>query len=115
MRRTVGLTLILLLAGFFSVDRARSESHRIEILKTASVNGVQLKPGVYRLGLNGANEVEIYKGRRLLIKAKVELVPLANAAANSVLQTTSGQLKEIRLEKERVVFADSTRDLQAQH
>lgn len=114
MRKTIGISLILLLAGFFAVDTARSEHHRIEILKTASVSGIQLKPGVYRLGLNGTNEAEIFKGHRLLVKTEIKLVPLANASANSVLQTTDGALKEIRLEKERVVFVDSNNVLQAQ-
>jgi hypothetical protein len=114
MKRITGLTLILLLTGFFFVDQARSENHRIEILKTASVNGIQLKPGVYRLDLNGTNEAEIYKGRNLLVRAKVELVPLANAAPNSVLQTSTGALKEIRLNKARIVFVDSSNRRQAE-
>jgi hypothetical protein len=113
MKSIISLTLILLFVGLFCVDTARSENHRIEILRTASLNGVQLKPGVYRLSLNGANEAEIYKGRNLLVTSEVELVPLANASPNSVVQTNTGQLKEIRLSKERILFVDSSKEVQA--
>lgn len=114
MKKIIGLILVLLLAEVLFVDIARSENHRIEILKTASLNGVQLKPGVYRLDFNGTDEVKIFRGRKLLVTAGIELVPLANASPNSIVQASTGELKEIRLSKQRVVFNGPLPNVQAQ-
>jgi hypothetical protein len=113
MKRIIGLTLALFLMGLFFVDTARSENHKFKVTLTTSLNGVELKPGTYRLNLNGENEAQIYKGRKLLVTAEVETVPLAKATPNSLVQKTTGELKEIRLEKERIVFLDTPQDLQA--
>ena len=113
MKKKIGLVLILLLAGFFFIDSTFAESHRIKIIKKASLDGVQLKPGVYRLRVNGTNEAEIYKGGKLLVAAKIEVAPLATATPNSIAQTRTGELKEIRLKTERIVLIDFPQSVQA--
>lgn len=103
---TVLVTLILL-SGFLSVTLL-AESHQIEVLREVRINGVQLKPGIYRLTLNGDNSAEFHKGRRLVVKAQVETAPLAGATPNSISQSKEGQLLEIRLGKQKVVFVETS-------
>lgn len=112
MKRIVGLTLLLLLVGLY-FDTTCAETHRLKLLKSASINAFQLAPGQYKLILNGAQEVEIYDGRKLVATAKFEMVPLGGALPNTVLQTETGELKEIRFKKTRIVFKGSVNKVHA--
>ena len=84
-----------------------ADSHRVEFASAAQFNGVQIEPGKYKLVLNGEQTAELWDGKQLLLKAKVEVVPLAGATPQSVSTNGDGSLKEIRLKKERVVFLES--------
>ncbi len=75
-----------------------------QLYRTREINGIQLERGSYELRLNGNNEAEIYRNRKLITKATVEVRPLKKGtAANSVL-TNSDVIVEIRMKKEVVVF-----------
>lgn len=102
---TILVTLILV-SGLATVE-ILAENHQIEVLRTVQINGVKLKPGTYRISLNGDKMAELYKGRRLVTKAVVETAPLAGSTPNSISQSSSGQLLEIRLNDQKVVFVDS--------
>ncbi len=75
-----------------------------QLTRTRVVNGIQLEHGSYELRLNGNNEAEIYRNRKLITKATVEVRPLKRGTdANSIL-TKSDVIVEIRMKKEVVVF-----------
>ena len=75
-----------------------------QLTRTRVVNGIQLERGSYELRLNGNNEAEIYRNRKLITKATVEVRPLKRGTdANSIL-TKSDVIVEIRMKKEVVVF-----------
>jgi len=101
------LVALILVGGFLFVDLL-AESHQIEVLRAVQINGVSLKPGKYKLTLNGDSIAEVHKGRRLVVKGQVETAPLAGATPNSIRQTLGGQLLEIRLSDQKVRFVEST-------
>ncbi len=75
-----------------------------QLYRTRVINGTQLKRGSYELRLNGNNEAEIYRNRKLITTATVEVRPLEKGTdANSIL-TNSDVIVEIRMKKEVVVF-----------
>jgi ABC-type cobalamin transport system ATPase subunit len=102
---TLGICLVL--TSTFLATTLLAESHRIELIRPGEIGGQQLKAGKYKLVLNGQGTAEIYRGRKLLAKASVEVLPLGDRIPRSISQTQDGELKEIRLKKERVVFIES--------
>lgn len=79
-----------------------------QLYRTREINGTQLKRGSYELRLNGNNEAEIYRNRKLITTATVEVHPLKKGTdANSIL-TKSDVIVEIRMKKEVVVFNASS-------
>ena len=107
MNKEQATTLIALLTLTLLMGVAFSSAHRVEIMRAATVNGVELKPGNYQLSVADGNTAEIYKGKKLLVRAKVEILPLAGATPGSVTQGADGKVREIRLKSEKVVFVDS--------
>lgn len=107
MNRKIAKALIALITVALLMGIAFSSSHKVEILRAATVNGVELKPGDYKLSMVDDQTAEIYRGKRLIVKAKVEVQPLAGATPGSVTQGTDGKVKEIRLKNEKVVFVDA--------
>lgn len=107
MRKVSTLAICLVLVNSFLATTLVAESHRIELIRPGEIGGQELKVGQYKLVLSGQGLAEIYRGRKLLVKAKVEVLPLGDAIPRSISQTQDGELKEIRLKKERVVFVDS--------
>ncbi len=79
-----------------------------QLYHTRVINGTQLERGSYELRLNGNNEAEIYRNRKLITTATVEVRPLKKGIpANSIL-TNSDVIVEIRMKKEVVVFLNET-------
>ncbi len=107
MSKKMFVVLIALFSLTLIMGVAFSAVHRVEILRSASINGVDLKPGNYALAVVDENTAEIYKGKKLLVKAKIEVVPLAGATPGSVSQGVDGKVREIRLKEEKVVFVDA--------
>ena len=107
MKKNLATLSIVLLILTLLVSVAFSAGHRVEILRSANVNGVELKPGNYKLTMTDEKTAEIYKGKKLMVTAHVELVPLGNATPGSVAQGVDGKVREIRLKQEKVVFVDS--------
>ena len=107
VRKLSTLAICLVLASTFLPTSVLAESHRIELIRPGEIDGQELKAGQYKLVLTGQGTAEIYRGRKLLVKAKVEVLPLGDRIPSSINQTQNGELKEIRLKKERVVFIES--------
>jgi hypothetical protein len=87
--------------------------HRFKLLKPGQVNGVDLKVGQYELVLDGQGLGEIYLGKKLVVEAQVEVLPIGSALKQSVSQNRDGKIREIRLKNERVVFVDSAAGAQS--
>jgi len=100
------LSLLVLLVSTLLVATVFADSHRIELLKAGTINSVKLDAGQYQLVLNDQNEAEIYHRKKLLVTAKVEVLPLGSGTPGSISQSRDGAVKEIRLKQERVVFVD---------
>ena len=107
MNRNLGTSLIALIALTLLVGVVFGSTHRVEIMRVANVNGVELKPGNYQVSLTDENTAEIYKGKKLLVRAKVEIQPLGAETPGSVTQGVDGKVKEIRLKDEKIVFVGS--------
>ena len=107
MKKLTSIALVVLIACVLTSGVALGKSHKVEFLVKAVINGVEISPGKYKLEVNGDNMAEIYKGKDLLVSAKVEILPLGKAYPNSVSQKSDGRVTEIRLKKERVVFGES--------
>jgi len=99
--------LVALVSLIFVMGVAFSAAHRVEFMRAATVNGVELKPGNYQLTMTDETTAEIYRGKKLLVKAKVEIQPLGGATPGSVSQGVDGKVREIRLKTEKIVFVNS--------
>jgi hypothetical protein len=93
--------------GILLTVTVAAESHRIDMLRAGILNGVELKTGQYKLVLNDEGEAEIYRGKKLMVKAKVEILPLGGGTPGSIIQDREGTLKEIRLSEQKILFVDS--------
>jgi len=107
MNRKLTTLLIAFLTIAVMMGVAFSSTHKVEMLRVATVNGVELKPGNYKLSLSGENTAEIYRGKKLMVTATVEIQPLGGSTPGSVAQGVDGKVREIRLKNEKVVFIDS--------
>lgn len=80
-----------------------ASTHSFELLSEATLNGATLAPGTYKMNLNG-EEAEIYCKGKLIVKSKFELQPLAEGVQPNTKKIEQGEIREIRLKKEVVVF-----------
>ena len=99
---------IVLVATLVSGSAWAKSDWDFKLGRARVINGTQLKKGSYELRLNGNNEAEIYRNRKLITTATVEVRPLKKTTdANSIL-TRSDVIVEIRMKKEVVVFLNET-------
>lgn len=102
---TAAIALALFVALAASPSSALAKTHDFTLSQTAKINGTTLEAGKYKLELTGDTEAHIYKGNELVTKAPVEVKELKNGNTQaSVLQDASGNVMEIRLKKQVVVF-----------
>lgn len=105
-RQFVLFCLVLILVALVPAQAfAGQDSHRIEFRKDVVVNGISVAAGKYKLVL-GDEGAEIYAKNELIVKAKVEVLPLGDLMPNTVSANRDGEVIEIRLKKSRVLFAN---------
>ncbi len=105
MRKLMTAVLLTALVATVASSPLWAKSYSFRLDQASSIGGTQLKPGAYRLKLNGNNEALIYRNRKLVVKATVEVKPRTNGSTrNSVLRNADGAITEIRLKKQVVVF-----------
>jgi hypothetical protein len=102
MRKSLSITLTSLLIGTLLVSPVFSKSHRINLGKDATLYGVQLETGKYRLILED-NIAELYRGKDLVVRAEVVIEPIESKLHN-YCHICDGELKEIGLKKTKVMF-----------
>ncbi len=106
MKRFLSLMVMVTLTFLLCGTWLAAKTHRIELAQQAKVNGVELRPGEYRIKVGPENEVEFYQGNKLVAKTKAEVKPLEKELPNSV-SLKEGNLVEIRLKKEKLVLISS--------
>lgn len=105
MRKLFTTTLAIALAAALAASPLSAKTHSFKLLRDATVNGAELRAGTYKLELNGQGEAVIYRSGEVVAKARVEVRPLENGSRRgTVLQGADGSIREIRLNKEVVVF-----------
>ncbi len=80
-----------------------------QLYRTRVINGTQLERGSYELRLNGNNEAEIYRNRKLITRVPVEVRPLEKDTVAKSMLIRNGVIVEIRTKKEVVVFPSTPR------
>ncbi len=80
-----------------------------QLYHTRVINGTQLEKGSYELRLNGNNEAEIYRNRKLVATVTVEVRPLKKGMPANSMLIKSDVIVEIRTKKEVVVFPSTPR------
>jgi hypothetical protein len=103
MRKLNLLIAFIALASLAAASSLQAETHSFTLTREAQLNGTTLKPGLYKLELNGGGEASIRRGKDVLVKAPAEVRP-NEGAANSVVTGADGQLREVRLKNKVVVF-----------
>lgn len=105
MRKTITLLAVIALVGLLATNLVAAESHSFKLLRDANLNGIQLKPGLYKLKMNGDGEAVITRDGREVVKAKAEIKPIeGGSTSGTVLVGANGELREIRLNGKVVVF-----------
>lgn len=104
MKNFAKAACVYMLVGALLAAPLWAKSARFELTQDATLNGVTLEAGKYKIEINGENEAHIFSNGNLIVKANCEVKPLGNSIANSVRQNSDGELLEVRLKKERVVF-----------
>ena len=105
MRRVITVLAVVALVGLVATSVAAAESHSFKLLRDANLNGTQLKPGLYKLQMNGDGEAVISRDGKEVAKARAEIKPLENRrSSGTVLVGADGELREIRLNGKVVVF-----------
>ncbi len=103
MRKLNLLVALIALASLAAASSLQAETHSFTLTREAQLNGTTLKPGLYKLELNGGGEALIRRGKEVLVKAPAEVRP-GTGAANSVVTGADGELREVRLKNKVVVF-----------
>jgi len=104
MRNVLLSILVFFLVSLLAISPVWAKSYSFKLHSEASLNGVSLEPGSYKVHLNGDDEAEIFKRGKLVAKAKAELKPLVNGDPPNSTKVKGGQLQEIRFKKQCLVF-----------
>jgi hypothetical protein len=106
MRRLFTTIVAVALVAALAASPVLAKTHSFTLNQDSKINGVSLDAGKYKLELNGDTEAHIYKGRELVAKAPVNVKDLSNGSTRaSVLCDAEGNVLEIRLKDQVVVFA----------
>lgn len=100
-RRLAGISSLVLVA-ILTILSLLGKGHQFQLVEKAKLCGVDLEPGCYQLK-SSEDCAGIYKGKRLLVVAKVRTEPMNEETPNSCC-CSNGILTEVRMETEKVVF-----------
>ncbi|HXE74476.1 MAG TPA: hypothetical protein VNN18_02415 [Candidatus Xenobia bacterium] len=105
MKRAITLLALIALVGVLAANSVAAESHSFKLFREVSLNGTQLKPGNYKVTMNGNGEAVISRDGREVAKARAEIKPIdGGSSSGTVLTGANGELREIRLNGKVVVF-----------
>ena len=103
------VALLLLLAGAAAMGSAGAKSYRLEVSRESKINETRLEAGTYTLKLNEEGEAQIYRGKEMILKTRAQVKPLQKGMLqNTVVQDSDGTIREVRFQKDVVVFSSHT-------
>jgi hypothetical protein len=105
MKKILIVTFAMALISLLVCSPVWARSCQFQMLTEADVDGTHLSPGKYKLILEG-EDAEIYRNGHLLVRAKVEVHGLGKGVSAHSIKIVNGQLREIRLKKDCLVFTD---------
>ena len=111
MKKTLITAFVLFLVSVFCFLPLMSKNHDFRLGEDAKLCGVQLTKGQYNLTLS-EDVAGIYKGNKLLVTAKVKVSPLEGEIAHSY-RCKNGEVLEVRLEHEKVIFIEKIENITA--
>jgi len=97
----VGLFFVVGLMG----SLIPKEFHQFQLRIKASLCGVVLEPGKYRLVLH-EDLADVYRGEQLLVTTKAKVTPLGQHQWPNTVYCCGGVLMVVRLETLKVVFPE---------
>ena len=107
MRKLFTLSLATALVAMMAASPLLAKTHEFSLGQDSRLKGTELKAGTYKLELNGDTDAVIYntQNKTLATRAEVRIKPLQSGQnRNSVVRDAEGNITEIRLSKEVVVF-----------
>jgi hypothetical protein len=104
MNRRVATFLCLTFFCTIAVVPLLGKTHQFLLGKSANLCGVDLEPGHYKLKLS-EDVAGIYKGKRLLLTARVRIEPLQKEIPYSC-RCSEGILKEVRMDTQKLIFLE---------
>jgi len=105
MKKHLTIIALVALLGVLLAQPTWAESYTFKLNTSATLNGVQLKPGSYKLALNGMTEAVIYRDGKEVTRAPVQVKPRPkNVHQGSLLFAADGTIREIRVGPHVVVF-----------
>ena len=105
MRRLFTAALLIALVAILAASPLWAKAHSFKLIKPASINGTELRPGQYKVELNAENEAVISRDGRVVVKTRAETRPSSKTdLPGSVLLAADGSIKEICLKGLVVVF-----------
>ena len=105
MKKLLTIAFVFALVSLLFCSPVWARSCNFQMLTEADIDGTHLTSGKYKLILEG-EDAEIYRNGHFLVKAKVEVHRLEEGVSAHSIKIVNGQLREIRLKKDCVVFAD---------
>lgn len=103
--------LSVLLVAFVAallVSPLQAKDYRFQLPMSGSVEGVSLKEGTYVVKLEGGGNphltARIVRNGKILAETEVNVRERDGEQANTVLQDADGNLREIRLKRQVIIF-----------
>jgi len=105
MRRLFTAALLIALVAILAASPLWAKAHSFKLIKSASINGTELRPGNYKVEMNGENEAVISRDGRVVVTARAQTRPASTTdVPGSVVLAADGNVKEICLKGLVVVF-----------
>ncbi len=103
MRKLVSTAFVTMLMVSVLGPSLWAATHNFKLHFESTISGIQLRPGKYRVDLDG-NEATIYQRGKVVARARVEVKEGRPVQRNSIVKKADGTILEIRLKNQTIVF-----------
>ena len=103
MRKLVSAAFMAMLMVSALSPSLWAATHNFKLPAESTISGIQLRPGKYRVDLDG-NEATIYQRGKVVARARVEVKEGRPVHRNSIVRKADGTVLEIRLKNQTIVF-----------
>ena len=105
MKKRMAIIALAALLGVLLATPTWADSYTFKLSTEATLNGVKLEPGSYKLELNEMNQAVIYRHGKEVTRARVQVKPRPDhIKRGSLLLTADRTIREIRVGPHVVVF-----------